>query len=379
MKFKVYFMISWLLLMAFPLSAIELNLDQEEFKETEIFSEDYLFAGKSLQFEGEANDLFAVAEDKVDFSGTTQLALFSAAGEIVVSGIVGNGVKAISPSITLEGKITGTSFLVAENLTLTPESSTEGATFFAGRKIEVKGPVTGDFYAGAGEVVIENEIRGNVKIHAGQLKITEQGKIVGDLVYESDQKLSEAEAARVMGEITFKKNEDSDFQDSFSKEDSPGWLLLSLFFKGAFAVLGFLLLLFPVSRRLEKRLTPKEILTHSLWGLLPIFVYPSALVVSILLVITIPLAIALFLGFIPLLFTTKVIGITLIGGLIATALKVTSNSRFLFFLIGVLLYSLLSFIPFVGYLLMVFISAIGCGVLLSSLFQMELLQKMGRD
>ena len=368
MKFKTFFVLCLLLFTAFHLAAIELNLSNEVVEESEIFSEDYLFTGNFLDFKGEANDLFVFAET-VEFSGKTKLAIITAAEKINIAGTVGNGVKGAGQSITLKGNITGTSFLAAEEITFGPESTTQGATFFAARKVQLKGPMTGDVYAGAGEVSIQNEIHGNVKLYTGQLKISEQGKIIGDLIYHSDHQLSEEEVARVTGNITFEKNEEEEFYDFFSDDESGRSLLFSLYFKLSFAVLGFLLLLFPISRLLEKPRTAKELLNHSLWGLIPIFVYPSAIVISFLLVITIPLAIALLLGFTPLLFITKVIGITLMGGLIAPALNMTSHSRFLFFLIGVLVYSFLSFIPYAGFLLLVFVSAIGCGLLLSALFQ----------
>ncbi len=367
MQCKSFFVFCVLLFIAFRLFAIELKLGNEVVEESETFSGDYLFAGKFLRFQGEAHDLFLFSET-IEFSGTAKLAIIAAAQRIAIAGTVGNGVKAAAQSITLKNNITGTNFLAAEKITFEPESNTQGATFVAARKVEVKGPITGDVYAAAGEVSIQNEIHGNVNVHTGQLKISEQGKIVGDLIYHSDHELRKNEVARVTGTITFKRNEEEGSYDIFSDSDSDGVAWFSLFFKLSFAVLGFLLLLFPITRIFEKPVTPKEILTHSLWGLIPVFVYPTAIVTSFILVITIPLAIALILGFVPLLFVTKVIGITLIGGGIASALKITSNSRFLFFLIGVLLYSILSFIPFFGFFLMVFVSAVGCGLLLMGLF-----------
>ncbi|MCP4294356.1 MAG: hypothetical protein GY786_01980 [Proteobacteria bacterium] len=348
-------------------SALELKIDDEILVESKQYNEDYMFSGSKLVFNGEANDLYAFVEEKVDFKGRTKLAIFAAGEEIEVAGVVGNGVKGAGQFITLNGEINGTSFLAGEHITFTGDSTTNGTSFVAAQSIQVRGPIMGDFYGAAGDVSIQNEISGDVHIYTGQLNITEQGKINGDLIYHSDHEISEEEAARVAGSITYNIDE----ENFFTEDDFDGWPWFPLIFKLSFAIIGFLILLFPVTKTLEKPLTEKSLLSYSLWGLIPIFIYPTMIVFSIVLVITIPLGIALLLGLMPLLFVTKIIGITLIGGLISRRLNLTSNSRYFFFLIGIVLYSILSFIPYIGALLMILVIATGCGTLLSSLIQKD--------
>ena len=369
MRIKSLFILCILLFSSINLSAIEMKLGESFLIESNKFDEDYFATAEKIEFSGEAKDFYGFAEE-INFSGLAKLAIFTAGEYINISGTAGNGIKAGGRAITLTGKTTGTSFLGGEKVTFETGSETNGDTFVGARKVLVNGKITGDLYAGAGEVLIQNEVHGNVQVHTGKLMISDQGKIHGDLIYHSDFELSAEEAARVTGNITFEQKEKGGFHDTFADDDHDyGSLGFAIFFKFAFAVLGFLVLLFPATRVLEQSLTRKEVLTNSLWGLIPIFVYPSAFVISILLVITIPLAFAMLLGFIPILFLTKIIGITLVGGLIARSLDMNSNSRFMYFLIGIVLYSLLSLIPFFGFLLMVFVSSIGCGMLLSSLFQ----------
>ncbi|MBU2514965.1 polymer-forming cytoskeletal protein [bacterium] len=368
MKIKSILFLCILLVIGVNLAAVEVKVDHAHWVETERFNEDYLFTGNYLEFQGETRDLFAFAE-QIDFSGKSSLALTAAARQIYVAGNVGNGVKAAGRTIIMKGTSTGTNFLGAESVIFESESQTTGDTFIGARQILVKGKISGDLYAGAGEVSIQNEIHGNVKVYAGQLKIEETGKIIGNLIYYSDHPLSIEEAARVTGNITFEKKEGGFFDDTYTDDIFNGTLIFSILFKLSFAILGFLLLLFPATRFLEKRLTHKQILSHSLWGLIPIFIYPTAFVISILLVITIPLAVSLLFAFVPVLFVTKIIGITAIGGFITNALDLRTKSRYLFFLIGIILYSLLSLIPVFGFLLMVFVSAIGCGIVLSALLQ----------
>lgn len=371
MRIKSLFILLVVLLASFNLYAVQLNLAEDTKSESGRFEEDYIFTGQSLEFSGKANDLFTFTEF-FEFNGQTKLAIIGAASKMNINGTVGNGIKAAGRSITIGGNTTGTSFLAAENLTFEETSQTTGAIFAGARKILLKGKMNGDLRAGAGEISIQNEIYGNVTVHTGRLTISENGRIVGNLEYHSDQPLTEEEAARVSGEISFKEREGGHFDDSVRDDLFDNTIGFSLVFKIAFAVLGFLLLLFPIGRVLEKQVNRKEITSLALWGLLPIFIYPSAIVISIILIITIPLGISLILAFLPILFVTKIIGITIIGGLIVNALNWQSKNRFLYFLIGVIPYSLLSLIPYFGFILLVLVSSIGCGKLLSSLFQKQL-------
>jgi len=371
MKIKSILLFCILLFAGFNLAAIELKLDQEYVVETEHYKEDYLFTGNYLEFKGAANDVFFLGK-QIDFSGMSGLALTAVAEQVNVTGKTGNGIKAAARSITIDAKSTGTSFLAAETVTFEADSVMNGASFVGARKVQIKGKMTGDLYVGAGEVSINNEIHGNVEVWAGQLKIPEQGKIIGNLVYHSDHQLSEESAARVTGEIRFEQNEGGPFHDTFTDSYFDRSLWVSVLFKLSFAVLGFILLLLPATRMLDKQLTAKEVGLHSLWGLIPMFIYPSAFVISIILLITIPLAVSLLLAFVPILFVTKIVGLTVIGGFLANALNMATKSRFLFFLIGIILYSLLSLIPFFGFLLMIFVSSIGCGILLFALLKKKL-------
>ena len=361
MKTKIVLVLMLLLSIGFSASAVELKVNQDQLIETGKFTEDYLFQGEDLQFKGQARDLFFVGQ-QVDFTGDLALGLFAGGETVNVSGTVNNGVKAGARTINIDGLVTGTSFLGAEKVNWGPDSQAIGDTFIGARKVRLQGKMKGDLYVGAAEVSITNVIEGDVKIRAGQIKISEQGKIVGNLHYSSDEELSADEASRVSGEIIYSENDEGMFKGrhDFKDRDIPyGFMIV---FKIALAILGFIILLLPVTKGLEKQLKLNEVLSYSLWGLIPIFMYPTIIVFSILLIITIPLAGTMLLAFVPLILITKTIGLTLIGGYLANQFNLNIRSRFLLYLIGIVLYSLLSAIPYFGFLLLIFVSSIGCGL-----------------
>ncbi|MFH2128914.1 MAG: polymer-forming cytoskeletal protein [bacterium] len=371
MKTKWLLMLFVLMFWNSNLNAIELRISERDLIETRQYQEDYLFSGQTLDFKGKARDLFFFCK-QIDFSGSSELALNGFARDINVNGSVSNGVKAAGRKINIYGVVKGTSFLAAEQVFFGETSQRMGDSFIGARKVTLLGKTTGNLYVGAAEISIQNEIRGDVTVYAGQLQIPEQGRIVGNLTYHSDHELSAEEASRVSGQIKFEKNEDGRFSRFFNKRIMHPSIWLSLLFKLSFVVFGLLILLFPVTKLLEKQTTRREILTHSLWGLIPMFVYPSALIVAIVLLITLPLAIAMLLAFMPILFLTKILGLTMIGSYLANRFNLNIRSRYLYFLLGVIPYTLLSLIPILGMLLLVFTSSIGCGLLLAGLFNKKL-------
>lgn len=371
MKKTSLLILSILFLFGFNLNAVEMKQSEEKVVETGSYADDYMFYGQKFDFQGEARDLYSLSE-KTLFSGKTALALFALAEEIDITGTVGNGVKAAARAINIGGNVTGTNFMAAESIMIEPESQITGDTFIGARDVTIKGRMIGDLYAGAAEISIENEIQGDVNVHTGQLRIPESGKITGNLIYHSDQEISEEEAARVTGEIKFEKEEEPFLDDHYSEESDDSSFWFPLLLKLSFIIFGLLFLLFPATKFLERQYTQKEILKNSIWGLIPIFIYPTAIVVSIILLITIPLSVVLLLAYMPLVFVTKMLGITVIGTYLANMLNIKANNRFLSFLIGAVLYSVLSLIPYIGLLLLIFVSSIGCGMIVSSLFNKEL-------
>jgi len=371
MKLKLMFLLLMLVTFSLNLGAVELKMSDGDYTETGNHQEDYMYLGERLQFSGESEDLFFLGEE-FDFTGLSKLGVFSLGRRINISGKVGNGLVAAGRTIDINGNIISTNMLAAEKINIHSNSQIEGDSFLAARVVNIDGKINGDMKISAAEINIDNVIEGDLNIYAGQLKISENGKIIGNLSYESDQEITAEEAARVSGTISFEKNENPHFFDNFNNNYFSKSLLFSFLFKVSFIICGLLFLLFPITKHLERAFTNNEVISNALWGLIPIFIYPSAIVLSIVLIITLPLSMTLVLGLVPLIFIVKVIGITIIGNFLSNWFSLNTNNRFLFFLIGAVIYSGLSFIPFLGCLLLLFVSSIGCGIIIAPLIGKKL-------
>jgi hypothetical protein len=378
MKSKIAAIIGFVVCLNMAASAMVIHnycKDKEECIRTEsgIFNEDYLFLGPELNFSGEAEDLVFLGK-RLTFTGKTKLGLISLCRNLIYSGTSGNGIIAGGMDIVINGRIANNSYIGCKSFTMSDIAVADGNLFIGCAKLLIDGKINGDLYTGAGEIVINNEIHGNVTAYAGRIIIGKNGKINGNLTYAAKEKLSAGELAKVTGIVKIDENHKwGKGWDSFSKfkKSSIGFLIgLGLFL--SYLIIGSLLLFVPVFRKLDVPQSDKTFWKSSLWGLIPVLMYPAVIVLCFALVITIPLAIMLMLACVPLFFVANIIGTTLAGKYLIAKLKWNVVKRHYQFLIGTVAVAIVLMIPFVNFLAFIFIFALGWSVYLSFLFNKDL-------
>jgi len=333
------------------------------------FDEDYLFLGNELRFSGTAEDLVFLGR-RLIFSGETELTLINLSQYLIFSGISGNGIISAAMDIDISGTITGNSYVGCKSFVLGDSGVINGNLFIGCAEIQINGPVNGDLYIGAGEIFINDEIQGNVTAYGRRIIIGEEGRINGNLKYGTGNKLSEEELRKVSGTVTFVdslKSEKRDWRGFRNTMRSFGFfigfgLLLS------YLIIGLLLLFLPVSGKLDARQSSKSFWNTALRGLIPVLVYPAAILLSFILIITIPFAFILIMAFIPLFYIASIIGSTLIGKFLVSKFGWKVEKRQYQFLIGAIAGFILSLIPFINILFFIFISSLGWGVYTDFLF-----------
>lgn len=356
------------------LFSIQLKHSDNAIIENASFDEDYIFTGKELTFTGLADDMFFAGENLI-FSGKTSSSMFGIGDKIILNGDIGNNLYSAGTSIDINGIIDDTVFMAGETITINKNSKINGTVFAAGRNIKILGEINGNLIIGAGNITIDGKINGDVKAFAGNIHIKENGIISGDFDYKSDTKISNNEESKITGEITFKelkhprKEEFKNFKESFK---IAAFVLFKLFLLLSFITGALLILLFPITKKLETERSTKNFWFSCLWGLIPLLIYPVIIILLIGFVITIPLAAILALAGLPILFLTKIFGITMFGQFLFKAFKWNNNRRFLYFLFGLIFYSITYLIPGLGFLSMIFFSSLGWGFLLEQLFNKKL-------
>lgn len=377
MKTQSLSVIGIILLIHFPLMSMVIhNYIQKKDKsirtETAKFDEDYLFLGNELNFSGEAEDLIFLGK-RLIFKGKTKLGLIALCKDLIFSGSSDNGLMAAAMDITFDGNIKSNSYIGCRNFNMSDKSQIKGNLFIGCARLSLDGDLNGDLYAGANELIINNEINGNIFFSGRRIIFGEKGKINGNLNYSTREKLSEKEMSKVGGTITYNKKQKDRLPDSNRRPTNRmAGLFIRLALIISFVIVGSVLLILPVFRKLDENQTAKTFFNTALWGLIPLLIYPGIIALSLALIITIPFAFVLILSVIPLFFIANIIGTTLLGKFLVTTFKWKFKKRHFQFLIGALGVTLLSLIPIVNFLSFIFISALGYGVFISFLFQRRL-------
>jgi len=377
MKTKIVTIIGIVLCTAIALPAIVIRNyceDKEEriITDAGIFNEDYLFLGNELHFSGEAEDMLFLGKS-LTLSGRTKLGLIALCKQLIFSGEAGNGIITGGMNIVVDGKIGGNNYVGCKSFHLTETGAVNGAIFAGCAKLLIDGRLYGDLYAGAGDIVINNEIQGNVTAYGGRITIGEKGKINGNLTYSTKEKMSDESLARVTGSVKLDEHFKGDKEWNFpSKMKNTVVFFICLAFFVSFIFVGSALLFIPAFRKLDTPQSPRTFWNTALWGIIPVLMFPALIVLCFAMVVTIPFAFVLMLAFIPLFYMTNLIGITLVGKYVVTKFKWKITKRHYQFLIGALASVILLSIPFINFLATLFISALGCGVFISFLFNKDL-------
>jgi cytoskeletal protein CcmA (bactofilin family) len=376
---KLLTIIETLLVFNLSSSAMVIHNDGCEKNNTETrsesgtFNEDYLFLGHELRFSGQAEDLIFLGKE-LAFSGTTKLGLISLGKNLFYSGTSGNGMIGGGINILVDGTINGNSYVGCKSFKLSDKGSVNGNLFIGCARLTIDGPVKGNLYIAAGEIVLNSHIDGNVTVYGGRLIIGEKGTINGNLTYGTKEKLGTQESQRVTGTITYDETHRKDMNDwnSFVKITRKIGFFIAFAMFISYIITGTVLLFLPAFRKLDTKISSQSFWRTSLWGLIPVLMYPALIVACFILIVTIPFAFVLILACIPLFFFAHLIGTTLVGKYIVMKFKWNVPKRHVQFLIGALAAVLISWIPVINFLVFLFISSLGWGTYLSFIFNRHL-------
>lgn len=366
--FIVFFLISFVLFQINP-AIIKITDENESVIQNEIITDDYLFAGDILTFTGKADDLYFAGETLL-FTGETSSSVVAFGNNIDINGNVGNNLIIAAKTVKINGTINGTVFIGAMDVIISKSAKINGDIFLGCSSANIDGRINGKLKVGAKNLTISNTVTGKVTAGVKNIKLIGNGKISGDLNLYSSKGLSIDEEKKVGGTISYNKIKDKHFGTKMKPQKA--FKGIKIFFKIAmflsFLIGGLLVLLFPSMKTLENDRSVKGFWFTGLWGLIPFFIYPVAIGVLFILGLTAFLGIILAAAVLPILFITKLIGVTMLGQYLFGLFKWNKKKRHLFFLIGCTAYVILSIIPFINVLAFIFLSSLGWGFILEKLF-----------
>ena len=322
----------------------------------EIIENNFIAAGGIIDFNGQAKKDVIVTGGTINITGPVQGDVIVAGGTVKVKGEVSGNVRVAGGTIEIDSKIGKNLNAFGGIIIVSQEAEIGWDILTAGGNIEIRGKVNGDV-TGLGEsIILASEVGGDVDFSIesekeGQLILYPQTKIKGDLIYSAPQKAEIKEGTEIEGETVYKGFVPS----SLTLKSSLG---ISYFLRKIISLLGLLLigLLIVVLTKKQSKAIAKRMIDRSWnslgWGLIYLIITPIILILVLITVIGIPLALITFVFYLIVLYIAEIfIGIVLGQKLLQWWTKKSEVSLIWAMVLGVILFSIITDLPFVGWII----------------------------
>lgn len=276
--------------------------------------------------------------------------------EITPEARIGGDLFLFAQTGSILGRVGGDLYAFNAELTVAEGAVIEGAMLGSMASLTINGEVGGPLRVAAGAVTINGTVRGDVRLEAGELEIGPDAVIVGELRYESPREASIDPAADVQGDVVYFAPRDDEEEDegpaaaprllSWRLLWDLGWLLSS-FVVGAIALaLGG-----EAARRPAERLLREPALGLG-FGFVVAVVFPAAAILALVLVVTIPLGLISLAVYCAASYLARLVAAQALGDRVLASVRGDQPaSAYASLAIGLVLFYLLTQIPYVGFLI----------------------------
>ena len=332
----------------------------------QVINRDFFAYGESVEISGTVNGDVYAAGAQILVDGTINGDLLAAGGKILISGDILQDVRIAAARVTIGGTIGKNLTLAGGQVELTETGRIQGGMVVAGVDIHMAGHVARDVVLGAGSVTVSNKIGGRASVAAPRIRLTSQADVGGDFRFWSKNTPSIDDRAKVSGSI---------IKREFSKVDLPSvekmfadWVGMKLFITLASFTstlsLGLMLIHFypQFSQRAISQLKERPLASIGL-GVLVLIVTPVLVGLLGITLLGIPLAIFVTGLFFIYIYLARIFVIAWAGQAMFEKFGKGHQEKWAF-TSGLVLYSLLTFIPFWGGVITFFVILFGLGTIL---------------
>ncbi len=342
----------------------------------------YLSAGQAV------NDNLYVAGGSVNVDGIVQKDFFSAGGSVALNGLVGEDMATVAGTVSLNGSVKGDARIIAGSLNV--NGKIEGELLAAGGQLNIfpnafvgrnvysfggnfsdEGSVNGDLTAYGGKVYINGLVSGNVVVKAKDVSLGPNALIKGNFDYYSQNKASIASGAQIIGTENFHQTQYAS-NVGLAAQFLLGFITVLWLIK-LLVLISAALIMFFVFRRETDDLTNRAV--SNFWkellrGFILFFILPIAIIISLITVVGIIPALIVALVYAIMLVLASVFTGILTGGFVSKWIfrKHDYSLNWYSIILGVLVFQLIKFIPFIGWIVAGALFMVSLGVLYGELY-----------
>jgi len=334
----------------------------------EVIDRDYFAFGDRVTISGTVNGDVYTAAGVVIVDGVVNGDLIAGGGSVFVRGEVVNDVRVVGGQVTISGDVGGNVTTGGGSVTFTDGSNVVGSVVAGAGALSLFGPIGKGITVGGGDITIGNSVAGDVIAGVGQLTLTSDANVQGDLKYWSSKKANVQTGAIVLGETI--QNLPKDDMDIKEKREglakalvgiSIGLRLISLI---SSFIIGLLFIKFlPVYTQ-----NVANKISSSFWssfgvGFVAVLLTPFLFVMLLLTVVGIPIGFILLTIIFITLYISKIFVALALGNKVLKIL----NRKFSIgwtLVVGFVVYAILVSIPIVGFFVHILAVLVGLGAIL---------------
>ena len=331
--------------------------------QTEKINDTLFVAGSNIDINAEVfGDIFCAGQT-VKISGTVHGDVICAGQTVTVSGIVDGDVRLAGQSVTLSAVVGGNATVGGQSFTLDSAGKVKGDASIGASSAILNGTIGRDLAIGSQLATVNNTVGRDIRAGVENLELGSSAKVAGNIEYDSANKLVLRSGAVVNGST--KQNLPKE-QPRPKRGAVFGFAIMWFLYLLVALLLVALVLAFLFPRYLF-RVTDRA--AHSPWKALLIgfgacVTAPFVFILFMISVVGIPLGLIAGQGWRLVLALSGPVSAFYLGRKVLN----TSKSAPLTMIVGGPILLILYFIPFIGFFVMIAVSALGSGLILQELF-----------
>ncbi len=336
------------LVVVFPVFSFAADLRSAEVISKETKTKNLYLAGENPTVDANVLGDLAVAGGTVTVNGDVEDSILAAGGTLNVFGATGGNLRVAGGTVTLDGTVGGDVVVFGGEVTLGTKSVVAGDVIVFGGTVNMRGTISGSVKSSSGgTVTISGKTAGDVELYnAGEVKLDAAAVIEGKLKYSAEQEATIASGAKV-GKTEFTKVSTMNSAGQ-TVADRAGGIVISILM-GLISLLVFIKLLPKFSAQVLEAAMVKPL--RNFWvGFVAIVVTPFALLLLLITFVGWGVLWYVFLAYLAFFAFTGTLSALLVGSFAWKYLRkeemLTVNWKTAS--LGVVLYVLVSVIPFVG-------------------------------
>ncbi len=338
--------------------------DRAVLRAGQVVQGDYFAFGPHVEVSGIVNgDLYAAGGD-IMIDGVVNGDVIVAGAKVILSGTVAQDARVMGAQVTVSGTIGRNATLAGVDLHLTETAKIRENLIAGGGHVQLEGPVGRDARVGAWRATLSNEIERDLIVAAESVRLTSKASVGGRLRYWGEAAPSIDEEATVRGAITRRPLPEGWSMERARQGIVGARVLAAVVGFLSTLILGLILLrVYPVfSYRVTATIREQPVASLGVGGLV-LLVTPIAAASLVVTLLALPVGVILLAMYGVTVYVARIYAMIYVGQcLLRHGDETTSLAKP--FLVGLVLYSLLSLVPVVGGLVTLGTVLFGLGALL---------------